>query len=217
MTVDNNEYVFVCGEIGESIRFGDTIISNVYDDQNPFVAQLNKSGDWLWAKTGGSPSPNERANSVVVDHLGNSYIVGYYEGSANFDGFNITSQGKKDIFIWKIDQYIEPVPPVVDVDDDDDDEIPIIVTGVHVPMAFSPNGDGNNDFLFVYGDEIKGLEFDIYDRWGSLVYHSTEKSKGWDGNFDGNKASSGVYFYKVKVIYSNGKSDKTAGDITLVR
>ncbi|MBL4594142.1 MAG: gliding motility-associated C-terminal domain-containing protein, partial [Flavobacteriales bacterium] len=211
MTVDNNEYVFICGEIGDTIKFGDTTINNLYDDQNPFVAQMSKSGEWLWAKVGGSPSPNERANNIAVDHLGNSYIVGYFEGTADFDGFNVTSQGKKDIFIWKIDKYIDPDLPTVE------EPIPPGEPGLHVPMAFSPNGDGNNDMLFVYGGGIVSLEFDIYERWGRMVFHSSDILQGWDGNFNGQKASSGVYMYKVRAVYYSGESETKVGNITLVR
>ena len=221
MSVDSDENVFICGEVGDTVRFGDTIINNLYDDQNPFVAQLNKSGGWLWAKVGGSPSSNERANDVVVDGNGNTYVVGYYEGSADFDGHYITSEGAKDIFIWKIDKYIDPIP-----------DIPIVVNptvpvevdpsipednGVNIPMAFSPNGDGNNDVLMVYGSQIQYVAFDIYGRWGNQIFTTTDKMQGWNGIYKGKEASPGVYVYTIKVTYYNGATEVVTGDVTLVR
>lgn len=213
MTVDKDEYVFICGEVGDTIKFGDTIINNLYDDQNPFVAQMNKSGDWLWAKVAQGGDANDRSNNIAVDKWGNSYTIGFYEGTVDFDGHSLTSQGKKDIFIWKIDKYIDPEapPPVVE------EPPPSGEIGVFVPMAFSPNGDGNNDLLTVYGGQIESLVFEIYERWGRLVFSTTDKTKGWDGNYNGTKASSGIYVYRVRAVYYDGETETKAGNITLVR
>jgi gliding motility-associated-like protein len=217
MSVDKDEYVFICGEIGDTAKFGDTIINNVYDDQNVFVAQLNVNGDWLWAKVAQGGADNDRGNSIVVDKWGNSYTIGFYEGTVDFDGFSLTSQGKKDIFIWKIDKFIDPNPVM-------EDEPPVIIEpvpppakGVHMPMGFSPNGDGNNDLLMVLGGQIESLIFEVYERWGRLVFSTTDITEGWDGTYNGKEASSGVYVYRVKVTYWDGKLETKTGNITLVR
>lgn len=216
MSVDTAENVFICGEIGDTIRFGDTIINNVYDDQNVFVSQLDKKGKWLWVKTGGGPTDNDRANDVVVDKWGNSYIIGYYEGTANFDGHSVTAQGKKDIFIWKIDKYIAPkevlTGPVLEIVDP-----PLEDNGFHIPSAFSPNGDGNNDLLMVFGYNIERFTFDIYDRWGEKIYSASNNNQSWDGMINGEKAMPGVYYYIAKAFYTDGESEAKQGDITLVR
>ena len=54
---------------------------------------------------------------------------------------------------------------------------------IGVPSAFSPNGDGNNDILFVKGYDIVGLQFQIYNRYGELVFESDNQDLGWDGTF----------------------------------
>ncbi len=86
-----------------------------------------------------------------------------------------------------------------------------------VPLAFSPNDDGNNDVLYVYGGQIENLSFDIYDRWGELVFSSSSQDDGWDGNFNGKKAASGVYVYKLRVTFTDGDVLNKNGDVTLVR
>lgn len=86
-----------------------------------------------------------------------------------------------------------------------------------VPLAFSPNGDGNNDLLYVYGGQIESISFQIYDRWGEQVFSTTSKDQGWDGNYRGKKASSGVYVYKLRVVFKDGDTVNKSGDITLVR
>ena len=216
MSVDKDEYVFVCGELGDTAEFGDTLIPNLLDLQNPFVAQLNVNGDWLWAKVGVGTSTG-RANDIAVDKWGNSYVVGFYEGTLNIDGNIISAQANKDIFIWKIDKFIDP-NPVIEI------EPPIVVEpvppapkGVHVPEAFSPNGDGNNDFLMVYGGQLANIVFEVYERWGRLVFSTNDSTIGWNGTIDGKKASSGIYVYRVKVVYLDGEIESKTGNITLVR
>jgi gliding motility-associated-like protein len=86
-----------------------------------------------------------------------------------------------------------------------------------LPQAFSPNDDGNNDILYVYGNQIVFLNFDIYNRWGERVFSSSSKSKGWDGYHNGQKANAGVYMYKLKAEFVDGETVTKSGDITLVR
>jgi gliding motility-associated-like protein len=94
---------------------------------------------------------------------------------------------------------------------------PVDTVMSQVPMAFSPNGDGNNDILYVYGGPMISMSFDIYDRWGEKMFSSTSQDIGWDGNYNGRKASSGVYVYTLRAVFSDGETSNTKGTITLVR
>lgn len=86
-----------------------------------------------------------------------------------------------------------------------------------VPTGFSPNGDGNNDLLNVYGTlHVSEFSLDIYNRWGEQVFSSTDKTKGWDGNYKGVEAPVGVYAYSYRVIV-DGKIIQKSGSITLIR
>jgi gliding motility-associated-like protein len=87
---------------------------------------------------------------------------------------------------------------------------------VSVPTAFSPNGDNNNDLLMVLGD-IKKLDFEIYNRWGQLVFKTTDQSVGWDGNFNGKPLNAGVFAYRLSGILPNGDAITKRGNITLVK
>ncbi len=91
------------------------------------------------------------------------------------------------------------------------------INGAQLPSAFSPNGDGNNDILFVYGSRIESLSFEVFDRWGEKVFSSSSKNNGWDGNYNGKKAESGVYVYTLRAVFKDGETDKKTGNITLVR
>ena len=90
--------------------------------------------------------------------------------------------------------------------------------GISIPSAFSPNGDYNNDFLDVFaGFDVAKFNLSIYDRWGKLMFNSESTSSLWDGNFNNQPVNSGVYVYKVNVIYFDGKSEVNKGTVTLVR
>ena len=88
---------------------------------------------------------------------------------------------------------------------------------VDIPNAFTPNGDGNNDFLFVRGFGIKSMSFRIYNRLGQLVFESTNPSNGWDGKFKGVLQPMDAYAYTLNVIFGNGTTVNKKGDITLIR
>lgn len=88
---------------------------------------------------------------------------------------------------------------------------------VFVPNAFSPNGDGENDVLYVYGDMIQGILFRIYDRWGELVFETTSRSEGWDGTFRGKQLDPDVYDYYLQVDCIGGLENIIKGNITLIK
>ncbi len=92
-----------------------------------------------------------------------------------------------------------------------------IIEGIGVPNAFSPNGDGSNDELFVLGQGILNLTFKIYNRYGQLVFETTDQTIGWDGTHDGKDANTGVFAYALEYVLSSGESSKMKGNITLVR
>lgn len=83
-----------------------------------------------------------------------------------------------------------------------------------MPNAFTPNGDGNNETFLPVGD-IHSLEYyslNIYDRWGSVIFHSSDPQIGWNGKFNnsGTEVPSGAYPYLLnyKVNRSNPVSEK---------
>ena len=88
---------------------------------------------------------------------------------------------------------------------------------VGVPSAFSPNGDGDNDVLYVRGAAIATLDLKIYNRWGQLVFETTSKEKGWDGTFNGQPAPIEAYAYVLNVTFIDGTSKLLKGNITLLR
>ncbi len=86
-----------------------------------------------------------------------------------------------------------------------------------MPNAFSPDGDGDNDWLEVFTHNSTVLEFLVYDRWGNLVFEHHGLQPVWDGHFRGKLANVGVYAYLLH--YRNdltGEEEYVNGDVTLI-
>ncbi len=86
-----------------------------------------------------------------------------------------------------------------------------------VPNIFSPNGDGHNDILYLRGNNLYGVRFSIYDRWGEKVFETTDASIGWDGRYKGKDLDPAVFMYVITVNYEDKETTTQSGDVTLVR
>jgi gliding motility-associated-like protein len=92
-----------------------------------------------------------------------------------------------------------------------------ILNSVDVPNAFSPNGDGRNDRIYVRGYGISKMTWNIYNRWGTLVYQGTDPNEGWDGTYKGVLQPQEVYHYTLLVEFGGKEKATKKGDITLLR
>lgn len=95
--------------------------------------------------------------------------------------------------------------------------IDIVCGDVFIPNVFSPNGDSQNDKLFVRGNCIIELYFAIYDRWGENVFETTDQTIGWDGTYRGKMMNTAVFVYLLKGKLKNGNEIDKKGNITLLR
>jgi gliding motility-associated-like protein len=93
----------------------------------------------------------------------------------------------------------------------------LLDAGIFIPNAFTPNSDGNNDVLLIYGNNIASATFSVYDQWGELQFRSTNKSSGWDGTYKGRAQPAGVYVYYAEITLNGGQVIKKRGTITLLR
>lgn len=104
-----------------------------------------------------------------------------------------------------------------------------IATGsIAFPNAFTPNGDGptdgiydpsslSNDFFFPVQEGVQDYRLQVFNRWGELVFESTDVRRGWDGYYRGEQAKQDVYAWKAWARFSDGREQKLAGDVTLLR
>lgn len=90
-----------------------------------------------------------------------------------------------------------------------------------MPNAFTPNGDGKNDYFKPHLDVgQRVMTFEVLDRYGAVVYgnYVGNPSEGWDGRYrNGKPATLGVYMYYLRYLCSDGKIYTKKGEVTLYR
>ncbi|MBK9734468.1 MAG: gliding motility-associated C-terminal domain-containing protein [Saprospiraceae bacterium] len=93
-----------------------------------------------------------------------------------------------------------------------------------IPNIFAPGSGGNNPLFYI--PQIRGIEkvnyIRIFDRWAENVYNGIalmpgDASTGWDGNFRGKQANTGVYVVFVELTLANGTIWTYQGDLVLLR
>jgi gliding motility-associated-like protein len=90
---------------------------------------------------------------------------------------------------------------------------------VDVPTAFTPNGDGTNDFIFPDGWGIKKVNyFRVFNRWGQLLFETNQIKAGWDGTYNGVPQNMETYIYQVSVdTYVDKEALLKTGTFKLIR
>lgn len=89
---------------------------------------------------------------------------------------------------------------------------------IFIPTGISPNGDGVNDKLCVFGSEcIASMTLSVYDRWGNNVFQTNDKNQCWDGTYKSQRLNSGVYVFYFEGILQNNQEISLKGNISLFR
>ncbi|MCX6350933.1 MAG: gliding motility-associated C-terminal domain-containing protein [Bacteroidetes bacterium] len=89
-----------------------------------------------------------------------------------------------------------------------------------MPSAFTPDGDGLNDYLHPYGYNIIEFQIKIYNRWGEMIFESNDINRTWDGSFENLRCPIGVYHWQA--TFSGLENNKpvtylTNGTISIIR
>jgi len=101
--------------------------------------------------------------------------------------------------------------------------ITVLSPSLYFPNSFTPNGDGKNDFFFIYGGDIKTIDISIFDRWGKLITNGSWQSVGnsgvavWDGKYKGVVVQEDVYICLISCQWNSGGGGTLKEKITVVR
>ena len=96
---------------------------------------------------------------------------------------------------------------------------------VYIPTAFSPDGDGINDFFMIFariGVVHKVHSLEVFNRWGESVFtvfdfQANDPAAGWDGNFRGKTLNPGVFAYVARIEFIDGEIEVLKGEVILIR
>jgi len=190
---------------GVYVEIPDTTIF-MYQEAYLYATGTPPGGNMIWYPSGVtedslSPLPND---SLVVNPFYDTYYVASYttpEGCTSYD----------TIFVEVV--FMDSVQ-------------------VALPNSFSPNEDGENDVFrvltnvdadqnfnngFYEGGAIVEVDFRIYDRYGQMVFRTTDPHEGWDGNHKGKPVNPATYYYLLEYRLINGVSELLKGNVTLFR
>jgi gliding motility-associated-like protein len=96
-------------------------------------------------------------------------------------------------------------------------EVNLENVALHVPSAFTPNGDNTNDQWYVGYYGIRSLNVRVFSRWGMLIYESNDPDFRWDGTYKGGQVPEGVYVYVISGIGENELDYQRTGTVTVIR
>ena len=89
---------------------------------------------------------------------------------------------------------------------------------IFIPTAFTPNADKLNDILIPKPVGIKQFNFfRVFNRWGLMLYSTTQQGQGWDGTYAGNQQASGTYVFVAQAVDYTGKLIIKKGTVVLIR
>jgi gliding motility-associated-like protein len=90
---------------------------------------------------------------------------------------------------------------------------------IYFPSAFTPNNDGLNDNFGPWGNlaAVKNYSFAVYDRWGEIVFKSTDPYKKWNGKFNGRNSDLGTFVWVASYSYNGNLQQTRSGTISLLR
>ena len=93
-----------------------------------------------------------------------------------------------------------------------------VAPSFYVPTGFTPNNDRNNDILRPIALGMRSLDyFRVFDRWGKMVYSTSQKGQGWDGSFKGNPQDPGTYVWMAAGTTFTGEQIVRKGYAVLIR
>ena len=218
--------------------FGGAVDPATSTDQNPTICLTTQGTYFVQLTTTSATGATENvvkelvvnvnplmtaAKDTIIDLGGEAILVAGTTSSGSFswipnDGVDcptcqFTSANPKESTTYTVTLIDENGCSVVDT-------VMVLVNfieGVGVPTAFSPNGDGNNDILFVKGYALEAISFTVYNRYGEQVFQTTQQGIGWDGTFKNRDENPGVFTWVLSYQYLNGKSGSQRGNTTLIR
>jgi gliding motility-associated-like protein len=189
------------------------------NNQNTQTITVSSTGDYSVIVSNGNCSDTDKVHVKSVTLPKDVLSDALYALEANYcfaeesQGVNLSAigiDGKTYHYAWSTGETKAQInikaagTYVVNVTEDKCQEADAITivdycpTTFFIPDAFSPNYDNKNDVFEIYGSYIPNFEIFIFNRWGEVVYHSTDYLASWNGTYMGDLVQEDVYVVKVR-------------------
>ncbi len=168
------------------------------------------------------PIPDVYAGSDVYITLGDDVELGAF-GAATYNWSPPTALSSTTVYNpmaspFATTDYVVTGTSLNSCYNRDTVRVYVVDAQVEVPNAFSPNDDGVNDVIYLLAVGIIDVqEFKIFNRWGQVVFETSDILQGWDGMFNGQPQEMGNYAYYYKAMDRAGTLKEGSGDIALLR
>ena len=187
-------------------------------------------------------SPTKITLSFYVDEAVQHFVLGLFKDQTFEVGLNVNGIGNYSYQWFPPEGLSCEDCPNPEVTPESDTEYQVVVTDnntgctydqtiglklisecseeiIAMPNIFSPNDDGQNDELKMSTALVTQIErYQIFDRWGGLVFETNDLSQGWDGTHLGKRLQQGVYIYLIEARCElDGSTFKKSGDVTLIK
>jgi gliding motility-associated-like protein len=143
----------------------------------------------------------------------NRYLWNFGDGETSTEvnpvhQYNATGTFRAVLYAYNVANCVDSFPQDVSV---------LIVPALDVPNAFTPGRFGENGIVTVKGFGIGIMNWKIYNRWGQVVFATTDRTQGWNGLYKGVLQPMDVYTYTLDVEFTDGQKLRKTGDISLLR
>lgn len=172
-------------------------LSYVPQVKNPKGKYLNDTLNWMEIKGTYTAKGDEQF-----------IIIGNFDTDSNIDTLRSTDTVITNMTYF----YIDDVSITLCEDTTSATNI-----SLYIPTAFSPNGDGANDTLYVRATGVKSMVLKIYNRWGELVFESDDVNKGWDGTYNNQALKNEVFGYVIEAVTNTGEKINKTGSVIVIK
>ncbi|NOU38765.1 MAG: PKD domain-containing protein [Ferruginibacter sp.] len=191
----------------------DSTTCNKTDTTQFYFISIIKAPRALFDYTPKPSLPNTPTNFINLSSFADKYLWNFGDGNSStlFEPtheYNKTGTYKVVLFAFNKSSCADTFSLVLDV---------IINPLLDVPNAFTPGKFGANGIVYVRGFGIEKMKWRIFNRWGEIVFESTNKNNGWNGFYKGKLQPTDVYTYTLDAEFVDGQTAQKTGDITLLR
>lgn len=88
---------------------------------------------------------------------------------------------------------------------------------LYIPNAFTPNGDGLNDSFGIQGEGIDVFSMNIFNKWGEMIFETSNMDEFWDGTYGGVPVQDGAYVYNIYIRTADKENLSKSGTVTVLK
>jgi hypothetical protein len=199
---DKNCNVYVCGDINEGAKFGDSITLPVNGlGVQGFVARITPEGKWKWVKTGGGLGDDDRANGIVKGKGSQLYMAGFFRNAATYGSTQLTGAGSSDgFFIRMKDSMYKTTCITVGIE-----QAAGQTASLSEPVPNPSSGEAMVTYSLPSG--IQSATISVFGMTGQLLQTYTVSNRSNSLRINSGNLPSGIYMYQLH----------TAGGVSEVR